>query len=216
MSGDHDGHHDEKVKPEQAPHSDFLKEHGLPESKYMKYKTPESSDFSMWATRTLDKLVFAVPRYIREEWIRPNQKDYPYYHRQYRRVPTIDECYTTDYVCQFEADEQFYRDRLVESNIITILAGRLNDCSVHYTNTRNRFTVPEEDPCHKLKEDYTKACLNFYVKYGDLTFYSKSTDVLMKQKHRLIWERRNGEYTMEAQEARRGEDLAKGFWEKGQ
>ena len=51
-----------------------------------------------------------------EKFIEPAQsrsKSY-YYHRRYRRVPTIDECEVGDPVCYFEANEQFKRDRSVE------------------------------------------------------------------------------------------------------
>jgi NADH dehydrogenase (ubiquinone) 1 beta subcomplex subunit 10 len=44
--------------------------------------------------------------------VEPNQKKYPWYHQQFRRVPTIDQCYADDVVCDFEATAQFKRDRL--------------------------------------------------------------------------------------------------------
>lgn len=40
-----------------------------------------------------------------------NRPQYPWYHQQYRRVPTIDECYTDDVVCFIEANEQYKRDK---------------------------------------------------------------------------------------------------------
>jgi len=155
-----------------------------------------------------DQVIFGVPRYLRENVIRPNQQDYPYYHRRYRRVPGIEECYTTDQVCIEEADVQWRRDRAVESSIITILGGRMNDCMVHYYNQRNGGkTLPEEDPCYQVKEDYLKANMNFYIKYGDMCNTAGAADTLMKQKHRMIWERRNGTYTMSAQAKRKEEEL---------
>ena len=36
-----------------------------------------------------------------------------YYHRRFKRVPTIDQCFTDDIVCITEADKQFNRDRCV-------------------------------------------------------------------------------------------------------
>lgn len=46
-----------------------------------------------------------------EKVVEPNQQQYPWYHRRFRRVPTIDQCYTDDPVCYFEADMQYRRDR---------------------------------------------------------------------------------------------------------
>ena len=56
--------------------------------------------------------VFSKPLFIKKEKIIKNtRKDYPYYHRQYKRVPTVDECSYGDQVCIYEANEQFMRDR---------------------------------------------------------------------------------------------------------
>ena len=43
-----------------------------------------------------------------------------------------------------------------------------------------------------LQEDAERANANFYIKYGDMRTPLRAEEVLMKQKHRLIWERRNG------------------------
>ena len=42
--------------------------------------------------------------------IRSKNKQY-YYHRRFRRVPTIDECEMGDEVCYYEANEQYKRDK---------------------------------------------------------------------------------------------------------
>ena len=47
-----------------------------------------------------------------EKIVEPRRKDLPkYYHRQLRRVPTIDECEIQDAVCFQEANQQFKRDK---------------------------------------------------------------------------------------------------------
>lgn len=46
-----------------------------------------------------------------EKIVEPNRKVYPWYHQKFRRVPTIDECYTDDYVCIYEANVQYQKDR---------------------------------------------------------------------------------------------------------
>lgn len=48
-----------------------------------------------------------------ETIVEPNQQHYPWYHQKFRRVPTIDECYTDDPICLFEAQDQFKRDKYV-------------------------------------------------------------------------------------------------------
>jgi len=57
--------------------------------------------------RTID----APVTWVREKVVVPNRQDNVYYHQQFRRVPTIDECYTDDAVCRFEAQQQFNRDK---------------------------------------------------------------------------------------------------------
>lgn len=38
--------------------------------------------------------------------------------------------------------------------------------------------------------------LNFFIKYGELGSEADVRDAYMKQKHRMIWERRNPEVTL--------------------
>ena len=84
---------------EKATLQDYLKEQGLPHSKFTEMRGTENSPASELATRMIDKVFFAVPRWFRENIVKPNQKESAWYHRQYRRVPTIDECYTHDHMC---------------------------------------------------------------------------------------------------------------------
>jgi len=134
---------------------------------------------------TVGNLLDKPSTWFRESVVEKNQSDYPWYHRQFRRVPTIDECYTDDIVCYIEADEQFKRDRMVDNEVLNIIRQRKEDC-VMYEGADSKFK------CAKLFEEYDKAAENWFIKYGDLGAYGNVKDAYMKQKHRLIWERRHG------------------------
>ena len=60
-------------------------------------------------------IIFEYWHEFSESVVVPNRPDYVYYHQKLRRVPTIDECYTDDAVCRFEAQQQFNRDKYVPS-----------------------------------------------------------------------------------------------------
>ncbi|XP_071438554.1 NADH dehydrogenase [ubiquinone] 1 beta subcomplex subunit 10 [Hetaerina americana] len=123
--------------------------------------------------------------WFRESIVEPNRSTYNWYHQKFRRVPTIDECYTDDIVCQMEANLQFKRDRLVDSDILNILRLRFEDCTL--------YEKPNSlEKCKGLLEQYEKAAENWFIKYGDLGGYGGAREAYMKQKHRLIWERRHG------------------------
>lgn len=97
--------------------------------------------------------MFILPESI----VEPNQKKYPWYHRQYRRVPTIDQCYTDDVVCRFEADQQFRRDRMVDNEILSILRQRFEDCTM--------YEAPDHiEKCKPILEQYEKAAENWFIK----------------------------------------------------
>lgn len=92
-----------------------------------------------------------------ESVVKPNQQHYPWYHEQFRRVPTIDQCYTDDPVCIFEADQQFRRDKMVENEILSILRQRMEDCIL--------YEAPDHvEKCAPLKEYYKKAEENWFTK----------------------------------------------------
>ncbi|XP_043282150.1 NADH dehydrogenase [ubiquinone] 1 beta subcomplex subunit 10 [Venturia canescens] len=121
---------------------------------------------------------------FREKIVEPNQQHYPWYHQKFRRVPTVDECYSDDLVCIYEADQQYARDRLRDDEIISILRNRAEMCLM-YNN-------PDRDMCLDLKEAYEVAAANWFSKHGDQGPKPNSRAVYMKQKHRMIWERRHG------------------------
>lgn len=141
--------------------------------------------FCFFLYRVLDVPVTAV----REKFILPIQSrsKLQYYHRHYHRVPTIDECEIDDNLCYYEANEQYRRDRKVEDNILKILRQRRQDCYFfhHYQAERDKY-------CQKETNDYYTAEANWFAKYGDMGHKADAVSAYMKQKHRLIWERRHG------------------------
>jgi len=89
--------------------------------------------------------------------VEPNQEKQNWYHQRFRRVPTIDQCYTDDAVCRFEADQQFRRDRMVDNEIVNILRQRFEDCTL--------YEAPDHIvKCKPLLEQYEKATENWFIK----------------------------------------------------
>lgn len=136
------------------------------------------------------------------EWIRENVVEkyrgppYPYYHRKFKRVPTIDQCYNDDMGCFHEANEQYKRDRQVDFEIIKILKQRYFRCSYFERSINEWYDL--DKICLKEKDDLKQAELNLFIKYGELGPYSTVIDAFMKQKHRLIWERQQQEKQQKA------------------
>uniref|UniRef100_A0A481SWZ6 NADH dehydrogenase [ubiquinone] 1 beta subcomplex subunit 10 n=1 Tax=Embidopsocus sp. OG14338 TaxID=2530317 RepID=A0A481SWZ6_9NEOP len=122
--------------------------------------------------------------WFRETIVEPNRKEYYWYHRQYRRVPTVDQCYTDDGVCEYEADQQFFRDKQVDATIAQILKRRFENCLT--------YELEDQTPCYPLYDKWQEALTNYFIKYGELGHYQASRYAYMKQKHRMIWERRYG------------------------
>ena len=123
--------------------------------------------------------------FFREKVLNKTQKNYPYYHRQFNRVPTVDECPYNDAICIYEANEQYLRDKKVDKFIVQILGERVEECYIREGN------YDGFEKCRKLDEDHEKALTNYFIKYGDLGANGTCVDAYMKQKHRLIWQRRN-------------------------
>ncbi|KAL0279543.1 UNVERIFIED_CONTAM: hypothetical protein PYX00_001073 [Menopon gallinae] len=151
------------------------------------YHTPQAGDETAFAKviRAITDVVEKPVIWFRETIVVPNRKEYPWYHEQVRRVPTVDECDVNDAMCIFEADQQFMRDRMVDGNILHILKRRFENCC--YLNEPDH-----KEACDGLYQVYLKSATNFHIKYGDLKYSTGSKEAYMKQKHRMIWERRHG------------------------
>ncbi|KAF6199686.1 hypothetical protein GE061_005984 [Apolygus lucorum] len=145
---------------------------------------PPRNTFEQFAN-TVYNMVDGPVTWFRTKVVEPNQKDYNWYHRVYKRVPTVDECYCDDPVCKFEADQQFKRDKMVDNEVLNILRQRFEDCV--------SWEAPDHvAKCKGLKDILDEATTNWFIKYGDLGAYGRAEDALTKQKNRLIWERRHG------------------------
>ncbi|CAG5128670.1 unnamed protein product [Candidula unifasciata] len=134
----------------------------------------------------LFKAIDSPVTFFREKVVLPLQtrNNEKFYHRRFSRVPTVDNCDFEDPVCVYEADEQYFRDKLVDSNILKILRQRKVECEY--------WEGPDASyKCRKFVEDYEDASTNWFIKYGDIKTRKGAIEAYMKQKHRLIWERRN-------------------------
>ncbi|CAD6998391.1 unnamed protein product [Ceratitis capitata] len=106
--------------------------------------------------------------WFRETIVEPNQKKQAWYHQRFQRVPTIDQCYTDDAVCRLKPTSSSA------------------DCTL--------YEAPDHmKKCKPILEQYEKAAENWFINAnGDLGGYANAKSAYMKQKHRLIWERRHG------------------------
>ncbi|KAA0183949.1 hypothetical protein HAZT_HAZT002533 [Hyalella azteca] len=74
---------------------------------------------------------------------------------------------------------------MVDDQILAILRRRQEDCAI--------FEGPDRiKRCAPIREEYEKAAADWFTKYGDLGYYKNAQSCYMKQKHRMIWERRHG------------------------
>merc|ERR1719430_1663802 len=137
----------------------------------------------------------------RKNVVEPRRTPQPWYHRNFTRVPTIDECYVDDVVCREEAHQQFKRDWMVEQEIVHLLRARVEDCAFYEKGSGianwgqvNPIDLSEgsKHPCKGILDTYERAAENYFIKYGEMAHYARVEDAFMKQKHRLMWERRHG------------------------
>jgi len=190
------GEHDEGKPYDYSPNVDKEKMGVLGRKWYeSQIETYDRDGKNIW-DKILDGVgaVIAAPaEMIKEKMDAVKGPEYPWYHRKYRRVPTIDECYMDDIVCREEANMQYQRDKIVDFRIVNILSKRYTDCQVYYRPVTDHAM---NSPCVPLWHTWNKAQINYYTKYGDTPLQARAEDILMKQKHRMIYERRYGKYEM--------------------
>ncbi|XP_069838182.1 NADH dehydrogenase [ubiquinone] 1 beta subcomplex subunit 10 [Dendropsophus ebraccatus] len=106
-----------------------------------------------------------------------------YYHREFRRVPDLAHCLEEDYVCHYEANKQFKRDFLVDQEIVKIIRERVTACRVREGGSADQNCAP-------LLKQYTEICKAYKNRYEDLGYYGGARNCLMKQKERMMEERK--------------------------
>ncbi|XP_075686690.1 NADH dehydrogenase [ubiquinone] 1 beta subcomplex subunit 10 [Rhinoderma darwinii] len=106
-----------------------------------------------------------------------------YYHREFRRIPDLSQCLEDDFVCHYEANKQWKRDYLVDQEIVKIIRGRVAAC-------RSREGDSADQNCAQLLKEYADVCKAYKSRYEDLGAYGGARKCLMKQKERMMEERK--------------------------
>lgn len=129
---------------------------------------------------------FDIPvTWFREKIIEPlhDRNKIKFYHRRFSRVPSIEECDVKDQGCMYQANWQYRLDKMVDTNILIKLKLRMDRCIEYNYEDRSR--------CVEAIDEYEENDLNYYIKYGEMSVGDSAIQVYMKQKHRMIWERRH-------------------------
>lgn len=139
--------------------------------------------------RRLADVIRKPAHWIRQNVVEPNRgPKYYWYHRRYPRALPVDECYVDDQACLYEANQEFRRNFLVDRQTLELLRYRRDACAFWNLTTENR-NFPS-DKCQDLIDTFNREELNFFTKYGDMQYASTVVQAYMKQKNRMIMERR--------------------------
>lgn len=157
--------------------------------------------------RFIADLVRKPTHWFRENVILPNKgPKYYWYHRKFKRALPVDECYIDDQACLFEADTEFKRLRMVDKATLDLLRYRRDSCNFWNLSTKNRYYP--SDNCQEITDTYDREETNFFIKYGEMTFYANVVTAYNRQKHRMIMERRKAA-AVAAEEAASAEEESK-------
>lgn len=130
--------------------------------------------------------------WVRENIVEPNRgPKYYWYHRKFARALPIDECYMDDFACIYEANIEFRRVLMVDRETLNILQRRRDFCWWWHQTKQGRQFPAEE--CQDIIDTYKREEINFFIKYGDMAYNSSVEQAYMKQKNRMIMERRIAE-----------------------
>ncbi|XP_074914464.1 NADH dehydrogenase [ubiquinone] 1 beta subcomplex subunit 10 [Buteo buteo] len=153
-------------------------------------RTPESERITSVPNpinfiQTVFNYVIDAPVTFVREWIERQQakNKFYYYHQKFRRVPDLSECLEGDYLCFYEAEAQWRRDRMVDQEIVEIVRERLGAC-------KQREGPNQFQNCAKEAEQLAQVTKAYQDRYGDLGVHGNARTCLMKQKHRMMEERK--------------------------
>ncbi|KAA3671100.1 NADH dehydrogenase (ubiquinone) 1 beta subcomplex subunit 10 [Paragonimus westermani] len=77
---------------------------------------------------------------------------------------------------------------MVDTNILRILRNRRRECSTWHRHQKEDV----ERFCKDIIAEHEEAVVNFFIKYGELSWNTDVRHAFWKQKHRMLWERRYG------------------------
>ncbi|KAI1233630.1 hypothetical protein IHE44_0004068 [Lamprotornis superbus] len=187
--------------------------------------------------QTAFNYVLDAPVTLVREWIEKwqNKNKFYYYHQKFRRVPDLSECLEGDYLCYYEAEAQWRRDRMVDQEIVEIVRERLAACKQREGPNQFQNCAKEMELLAQVTKAYQDRCecgsstqgkgatpgkggglkphptlagntglwealLRHFLSFsdGELGYHGNARTCLMKQKHRMMEERKAAQENQES------------------